>query len=1465
MGLLHPGALFSLLAVVPALILAYLARERPARVTVSSVLAFRALRGPRAERFRRPPALQLDVLRGAADPVAGGARDRRSLRDHPAAPDRGRARQFGCDARGAGSGRTRFEAARDRLVAALARESGAGQITVYVTAPEPHRFADPFERLADARSAIGRVEPTDAPGDPQALTTMLGELASGARFASVIFAGDNPLDTALATRLHPITVGNPIANYAIGSFVLRRESFGAQAMRARVTVANFSPGAQTLEVALSGDGHPLGRAQARLAAGEAGTIDFPSLATAQVYRAELTPRDDFPLDNVAYATTSAIKSVSILFVSPTPDDAAGLSGLPGVEVRVRSPDQFSPDDLSRADLAIFEYAVPKEMPSVNALLVTPPPADPIFDFATAPAPAGNVQVTGWRTPDPLTDSVNFRLIQPRGGEYFAVHPWMAPVVSGSLGGLLLAGERQDRRFVAVGFNPFPYLGRHNLAMSVLTLNMLSYLAGLSSDTVGYRTGDPWPVPAGVTRIVLPSGRGIAVKPGALFTDTSEQGVYQLSGLEGSKTLRAVNLADLTASNLEDLVTLRPQSASSPTSGAVFTRRVPLDGWLLGAILALASAEAIAAYRRRRPAYPDAIMSWSLVLRELSLSRPDALYLLVPVAIFAGWSLRQHGATRRVIPPILRAIVLALFALALAGPASVYRHEGTTRPTVIDDSNSITGPMRSYIATMLSDRLKLRPQDPAVIFAGAAVSSTVGNAIEMLRAPNRCIECQPGATDLEAALDRLASDPEAAGGPAVLLTDGWENHGDADRALAALVAARIRLYVFTPPGAEDMPNVAMTALTLPGALSKSEPFALGVTLSNLNPVKVAGTISLYENDRLISERPVELPPGQQRFDFPVRSEDTGLISYRADFKPADPSLDIYPEDDSLQGWVGIGARRRVLILTDAARDASYLETVVRRLGLEPTVVTLAGKQFGGSPSGYDAVVLDNVPRSRLTPAADGALSSYVEHGGSLAMVGGDQSFGLGGYEGSDIAKVMPVVMKPPQRKEPQRALVLIIDKSGSMGRDNKLVYAKAAARTVTKALKDDDLVSVIGFDSQPFVVVPLEPLSESRPYMDQMIDRLKARGTTFLLPALKEAERTLAASGASVKHVVILTDGETGGTADQYYDLVASMHHDGGATISTIAVGREANLRLLTAISKYGGGAFYQTDSPSDLPELFLEDVRQHGGELTMVENEFAPKSPAPDAVLKDLAGRQLPPLKGYVSTDLKPHASIDLFVDRNGRREPLIASWKYGAGKSLAVTTDASGRWSAPWISGGVFGQVWDRLFTWMTPESTEAQNFDVALGYRGGRLEIKLTDYGANPEREANLVSAIVSGPGGVKNEQTLSEESPGELSGSVEAPRAGTYYITLKSTPNSKERTFPPLAYTVSAAAFAETPRPDPNYGLLEHLSSATAGRLNPNPDEVALARPMLERRAPLSAWPIAAAIFLLIAEALIRRLTF
>src|ERR1019366_6994387 len=104
--------------------------------------------------------------------------------------------------------------------------------------------------------------------------------------------------------------------------------------------------------------------------------------------------------------------------------------------------------------------------------------------------------------------------------------------------------------------------------------------------------------------------------------------------------------------------------------------------------------------------------------------------------------------------------------------------------------------------------------------------------------------------------------------------------------------------------------------------------------------------------------------------------------------------------------------------------------------------------------------------------------------------------------------------------------------------------------------------------------------------------------------------------------------------------------------------------------------------------------------------------------------------------------TMSIYVDRSGTREPVIASWKYGAGKGMAGTTDASGRWSGRWVSANVFQPLWDRILPWMTPEMPTEPKIDVALGYNAGRINIKLTDYSAEPGNAARLGTVLVTRP---------------------------------------------------------------------------------------------------------------------------
>ncbi|MBV8362422.1 MAG: BatA domain-containing protein [Deltaproteobacteria bacterium] len=597
-GLLYPAALY-LFAIPPLLVIAYLARERPRQVVVSSVIAFRALRAMRGERFGGRPRLrwtfflELLILCLAVLAIAAPYLLRK---DNPTAVviDNSAAMQARTS-----SGRSRFESIREKIAAALS--SNDSESALYVTAPQPHEVGV-FHRAEAIIAALDHIPVTDVPDDTAALTGLLTQLIANRRLGRIIFGSYRPIASPVPARIETITAGEPIANYAIGSFTLSRESFGAATLHGRATVANFSRSPQNLTVTVVADGKNAGRAEARIEAGEVTALDFPNLIPAKLYRAQLEPGDGFPLDNTAYATGSAVQGVSILFISPTPADGASLRSIPGISLTMVLPSGYSPTELAAADLAIFEYAVPKELPAANSLLVMPPPGDPIFNFKIRTAP--HLDLTGWPPVDPVSDGVNFHLLNLRSGQYFGIHPWMRPVIDGAGGALMLAGNRQGYRFIATGFNPLPYLGRANLPMSILTLNMLGYLAGFGAQGTDLRTGQPWIIPAGVNEIVLPSGRREMVHPSEPFSSVTVQGIYTLIGADGSKMLRAVNLADLATSDLENATPLKIERASATPSEQVVVR-TSLTPYLLAAIMVLLVLESLLVYSQSRPAIPVA--------------------------------------------------------------------------------------------------------------------------------------------------------------------------------------------------------------------------------------------------------------------------------------------------------------------------------------------------------------------------------------------------------------------------------------------------------------------------------------------------------------------------------------------------------------------------------------------------------------------------------------------------------------------------------------------------------------------------------------------------------------------------------------------------------------------------------------------------------------------------------------------
>lgn len=852
--------------------------------------------------------------------------------------------------------------------------------------------------------------------------------------------------------------------------------------------------------------------------------------------------------------------------------------------------------------------------------------------------------------------------------------------------------------------------------------------------------------------------------------------------------------------------------------------------------------------------------FSFSFPPLACSRPEflSLFALLPLV----W-LRQRRALRSVgawVGLFCHSLVATALILAAAGLHMLTPGTATVPLLVLDLSRSMDEAQRQWVRETITGQLRPPPQAPTLVFAGAWRKLPWRDAETWVQQPPADLDLE--ASNLEAAFAGLLA--EESNRTVYLFSDGWETRGDVRSLLPLLAEHGLKIYPFPPPGAAVQPNVAVVRVGTPRSVASGEAVEVDVALENTHPQPVLGELVLRQKEKVVWQQEVTLPPGASLFSHVLPLSEGGLIPLQVSFTPAASIADASPQDNQLTAWVNVAPAQKVLLLGAKARDNEYLAQVLNARGLGVTAVVLPSRSASlPALDTFAAVILNNIARDKLPPTLVDALDGYVQRGGGLIMVGGEESFGLGGYQGTAVEKALPVLVTPPHKEEPRTAMLLVIDKSGSMRRENRLLYAIAGARTVARNLRDTDLFGVIGFDREPFTVIPLGPLGPIRHEVDDRIDRLKAAGGTFLLPALLEAKRQLERQEATRKHIVILTDGETGGSGSDYLDLVTAMHRELKITISAIAVGEQPNLRLLSRIATYGGGAFHHTADPASLPDLFLDELGDGGEEKTMVEKELTPLPQRDSPLLTGLGRGLFPPVKGYVETEVKRGARTDIALRVDGKRPPLLASWSYGRGKAVAFTSDASGRWSAPWVSWEGFGQFWLQVVRWCVPEVGRPQrHFSVELGHDERGLLIDV--FSSGMREEGRTAVARVSGPtrhGVEERETTVSLErlAPGHYQGAYTAARAGDYRIEI-ILPSGD--TLGPFGYTLPPQRPLETPQPRPNLTLLETLARMTNGSLAPDVARIAQPVSPPEPR-PLLPYLIPLAMALYLLELLARRM--
>jgi uncharacterized membrane protein/uncharacterized protein YegL len=343
-----------------------------------------------------------------------------------------------------------------------------------------------------------------------------------------------------------------------------------------------------------------------------------------------------------------------------------------------------------------------------------------------------------------------------------------------------------------------------------------------------------------------------------------------------------------------------------------------------------------------------------------------------------------------------------------------------------------------------------------------------------------------------------------------------------------------------------------------------------------------------------------------------------------------------------------------------------------LGLPETLEEMAS---------FDAIVLAELPATSLTPRQMQMLKRYVmDLGGGLVMMGSENSFGLGGYYKTPVEDVLPLISRFEKEKEkPSLAMVLVIDKSGSMS-GVPIELARQAAKAAVELLGARDTIGVVGFDHAAQVVCEMTSAAEVDS-VQASIDSLQASGGTFMYPAMVQAKEMLESTPAKIRHMICLSDGHT--QQADHEALVEEMS-EAGITVSTVALG-EADKQLMATIAELGHGRYYETADPANVPQIFTKETME-ATKSAIKEDLFGSVQTGDHPMLAGYQGTDLPFTLGYVMTEAKPTAQLLLAVETG---DPLLAIGRYGLGTGMAYTSDVTEKWGGEWLAWSDCGKFW--------------------------------------------------------------------------------------------------------------------------------------------------------------------------------
>ncbi|WP_143544029.1 VWA domain-containing protein [Rhodopirellula sp. MGV] len=779
-----------------------------------------------------------------------------------------------------------------------------------------------------------------------------------------------------------------------------------------------------------------------------------------------------------------------------------------------------------------------------------------------------------------------------------------------------------------------------------------------------------------------------------------------------------------------------------------------------------------------------------------------LLLLIPLFWFTGQKLAQVvGRKRAFIAITLRSLVIACVVLALSELQFGWLADRLAVVYVLDQSDSISAESRramlEYAKTSATRDRNEQRQDMVgmVAFAGDARIETPPYEAALPSRPTISgDQLNADATNLEKALDlAVAAMPPESRQRVVVLTDGHATAGDAQNAASRAAKHGIGIDI-VPVARDNAGDVAITRLDVPQHLDAGQSFSgrLIVEYQNVDrSAKAAGNITVtqttIEGRRLVLSEAVELSTGKTVLPFNHVIQDPSMVTFHAEFVPKNRSDDRHHKNNQVSSYVWVGGPSRTLLIKKASQpgEFDFLVETLRQQEIEVEVrQSDAAFDSLADLMSFDSVILANLPKAGGDSAetigglsdrqVDMLVRNTQRFGAGLLMIGGPDSFGAGGWRGSALEAAMPVDFEIKNtRIRAVGALMLVLDTSGSMD-GQKIQLCRAAARSAIESLGSTDFVGVVTFDSETKETIPLQQVNDPR-RMKPALSRIAASGGTDMFPAMSLGYAKLSRVDAMVKHMIIVTDGQT--NPGQFDQLTRQMRQD-SITVSTLAVGADADQTLLNRIASQGGGKYYAVKSPLAIPQIVLRESRRVAKPLIYeVPEGMVPLKSSVHPIIDGI--ESLPPVTGMVLTTPKTSPLVQNLLMAPQPVDgdyPLLSVWTYGLGHTAAVTTDSAPRWSSTWMDSPSAKQLLGQLVRWLKRPTDGSDQYDVVSHWKNGEAKVIVDNL--RPDESTNDLiefEAAMIGSDGEPIPLSLRQVAPGRFIATAAVTDPGSYFVQV------------------------------------------------------------------------------------------